>query len=95
MTYLTVNVTSDDIKNGVRKDPRCCPIARAVNRTLDIEDGVEVYEFYIQTDDYTITGYGDIHREIYALPKNAVEFICDFDSSKPVEPFEFTAQRIS
>lgn len=93
MTYLTVNVTSDDIKNGARKDPRCCPIARAVNRTLDIEDGVEVYEFYIQTDDYMDTHIGLLYST-FLMPDVARQFIRDFDNSMPVEPFEFTARRI-
>jgi hypothetical protein len=83
--YLTVNVTAEDIRNGVREASRRCPIARAINRTLNVEDGVEVCEFHIQTDDDTM----------FSMPAEATRFVEDFDHGKPVEPFEFTARRIS
>ena len=82
MSRVLIEVTQEDIKNGVRGDPCNCPTAHAATRathgTVPLRVGALVIKF------------GPIGSSVASkLPIEAREFIYDFDWGKPVEPFSF------
>lgn len=79
---MKITVTADDICNGVRENTHKCPIARAVSRVFNVPtDDVEVGDD--ENNNLKVKG------DTYDLPEEAVEFFKAFDSSEPVNPFEF------
>lgn len=87
---LVIEVTADDIAQGVRQDPCRCAIALAVARLT----GTPAQEGYLAiTDSQVKIGRGAgrwLNR--YRLPYEAEEFIEDFDGGHEVQPFTFTAR---
>lgn len=97
---LHIQVTQEDIDNGVRGTNNQCPIALAVRRQtgkpivrvmdryITLADEADVYENSI-----------DLHMELYTLPWEAQDFIRVFDSNGTevedffgtVRPFDFIA----
>lgn len=75
---MKIEVTAEDIRYGVPRSNCSCPIARAVKRTRQAYHDVSV-----GSQDIEIDGKG------YLLPLEAIGFICDFDTDKPVAPFSF------
>jgi hypothetical protein len=81
---MRVEVTADDIANGKRGLPWCCPIARAIKRA---SGGSRVS---IGTFNGLAYDWGTAHPAVFFdLPEVARCFISDFDSGRPVEPFSF------
>jgi len=80
---LEVTVTQDDIDKGVRGQPGCCPIARALARTCP--------RIHASVGDRTADLYAD-GEWLYEtdLPREAKAFVAAFDAEKPVAPFTFT-----
>lgn len=78
---LRVEVTAEDIANGKREDSESCPIALALLR-CDGVFGAEVNE-----DITTVTPDDD--RLSGSPPKEASDFIDNFDAGNDVEPFAF------
>ncbi len=85
MLKLRINVTQDDIDNGERSNPNCCPIAHAVTRmgfsSVRVEEAV--------------IGFTDAYKEIYKgvpLTRAAKRFIKRFDRFKKVHPSTFIIQ---
>jgi len=76
-TY-TIEVTAEDIANGIPMEPCKCPISLAATRSIGYPCAVAV--------DYIRKRYGDDHA---ALPKEAADFVLRFDSGRPVAPFQF------
>jgi hypothetical protein len=76
---LTVDVTQDDINNGVAGDPWGCPVAMAVRRLVG-ESQVEVVE-----DEISIGG------SIYSNPPEVKDFVFSFDTlgASSVDPMSF------
>jgi hypothetical protein len=75
---MIINVTEEDIKNGVPRNSTCCPIALAIkrqnnNRPLDI--GL-----------YGIFRY---NKASIIFPVEVTLFIQNFDMGGPVQPFSF------
>ena len=75
---MRIDVTEEDIQEGVKCDCDACPIARAVRRA---------------TGDQTLSvmGYG-VYRGamlIGRFPKKATDFVISFDSDDSVKPFSF------
>jgi hypothetical protein len=73
-----VNVTAEDIENGVPGSAKSCPIALAARRI----EGLKVTG--ITTRRAIFQGHG-----VTMLPLEAVQFIHSFDADCPVEPFSF------
>jgi hypothetical protein len=74
---ITIDVTADDIANGVRGRCSTCPVALAVRRV----PGLEKWEVGGMSAFYGASSF--------PLPCAASRFIMDFDGGRPVEPFSF------
>jgi hypothetical protein len=88
MPNVTINVTQEDIDQGHMIDPKCCPIALAIKRTIN-------------TDFITVGGSGSVwvkrcscdqncpHKA--KLPRKALNFLHNFDSmgQSAVKPLAF------
>lgn len=100
-TEWLINVTQDDIDNGIRGRTRSCPIALACQRVL----ANEKFSWYISNGcaprtDFTllelfIRDWLDLHipTTVYYVTKNNKEvndFVIRFDSGERVNPFTFT-----
>lgn len=79
---IVVNVTAEDIAEGVPGTCDLCPIALAVKRATGAVD-VSVYETDVEIDD------GESYR-IFDVPGLASRFIVDFDKGNEVNPITFT-----
>jgi hypothetical protein len=84
-----IDVLKTDIKKGKRREPRSCPVARAVCRTLRSQlknfEGVSVYG---GPSGIALNTTDDVSETIDA-PIRASRFISKFDKGKPVKPFSF------
>lgn len=89
---LHINVTRDEIENGLRGKADCCPIALAVIHALEKEDitydGIEVdggIKIIIDRDeyrwDYRVKDYQKVN-----------DFIKAFDNEDFVSPFELDCE---
>lgn len=86
MATLHISVTQEDIDNGRRCHSGKCPIALAAARTGgDLEWSVGSRNAYA----YRYTTVGAEIRTRHSLPKEARDFVRDFDFHQPVVPFEF------
>lgn len=81
---MKIKVSAQDIKDGVKDDPFCCPIALAANRTHGlILPGVnDTYLWHRQVLDNDLPIY-------HHLPQEAKNFVDWFDRGLKVDPFEF------
>lgn len=80
---VKIEVTASDIKRGVVKDCKDCPVARAIRRKLErsavcLSVGADSFDFF-----HKGCFYG------YCLPEEASRFIGAFDSRTAVKPFSF------
>ena len=73
-----INITQNDIKEGVQSSPTMCPIARAVRRALKPND--------IYVDSMNVI----IGRKVFLLPHAVTNFIQGYDIGLRVQPFKFT-----
>ncbi len=74
---MKIKVTQEHIERGRPKSDWACPIACALHEQRPtFEVSVGCYKTLI-------------NKVMYALPAKARDFIDDFDSGKPVTPFEF------
>lgn len=83
---LTIQVTEEDIGEGVKSDCYLCPIARAMDRCTG--GSASVWSTYAK-----IVLHGDV-LTIDPLPQSARDFIANFDETRPdhrrePEPFSF------
>ena len=74
---MKIEVTAEDIKNGKKLNCFWCPIALAVSRSANTPD--------CWVDNTRV----EIRGMIYQLPREAGQFIVDFDKGARVEPFSF------
>lgn len=73
---MTINVSYEDIADGVACSPDRCPLALAISR-----EGF---------DSVSIAGpFAFVNGNLIKLPFEARHFVYDFDLSEPVQPFEF------
>lgn len=77
---LIIEVTKDDIENGIRHNSYCCPIALAVCRALNVPSESEYVD--VQFDEMFIKFY-DVE-----VP-NLDHWITSFDEEELVFPFSF------
>jgi hypothetical protein len=71
---ITIQVTQDDIDNGVRLSGKLCPIALACLRTIGM-NYAEVFDLWGWCND---------------IPTEVQDFVLAFDRDLPVQPFSFT-----
>lgn len=86
-------VTKKDIENGLRCNPRNCPINHSMTRRLK----GKTFDIYVGGSKIRIV-WGDVFDSSnirdYDLPSNAINFINNFDSPYPqlnslIKPFSF------
>jgi hypothetical protein len=83
---LDVDVTQEDILQGIPNDEYWCPIARAVRR---IVPGVECVT--VDQGMLSVVLTEDIEEHLEAeLPPVAKEFVAGFDETATVLPFKFS-----
>lgn len=76
---MKIRVTKKDIELGEPGSGTTCPIARAVRR---VYQGRDVFAGFTYVKVKSISG-------VTILPEKVMDFISDFDSMRPVEPFTF------
>lgn len=80
---MRIDVTAEDIANGVPRSCDSCPVALAISRVAGkgvINVGTTSFRFY--TDHYPLTIGG-------SFPEKVSKFILRFDGHKKVQPFSF------
>ncbi len=80
-TRLKVEVTEQDIANGHRRDPKTCPVGRALTRATPGNFRV--------LGPVVILGNETRATAAVLLPDFVRNWIADFDRSKPVQPISF------
>ncbi len=78
---MTIRITREDIENGRRCDPDCCPVGRALSRSGVGHLGV-VGSGVMMMDERHYT-------EVVPLPVAVTDWILAFDGKRPVEPISF------
>ena len=86
MLELTIEVTQEDIDQGIRASCHQCPIARAMNRYFGphAETSVDTRALFVCTD--ITQGYDQL---FFVVSADAAAFIKDFDSGWTVSPETF------
>jgi len=77
---MRIKVTQDHIDRGHERNGSSCPIALAIG-----EMGMDSV-FVGSNITFSCPTFGVVSER---TPPVAVQFICEFDSELPVEPFEF------
>ncbi len=80
---MKIAVTREDIRNGRRRDPDNCAVARALTRAGINHQGVTGMTLTLRTGP---------RRTSIVLPSLVQEWILDFDWGSPVAPIEFDLQ---
>lgn len=83
MITLKVQVTEDDIKQGVRNECENCPIAKAICRAANYQYIVDV----VGPEVYFYSSRGDKPKAF--LPIEITQAIVMYDSNGPMSPMEF------
>ncbi len=82
---IAVEVTKEDIIDGVPLCSDQCALARALSRVLG--DGLKVT--YSNVEKVAWVYAQSTHYWLVNLPKACFQFAKDYDSGKPVHPFTF------
>lgn len=82
-----VEVTEQDIVTGYPESPSLCPIARAIGRTLRLQDLHS--EIIVDASRVRLRRGEDWWMTSKPLASKISQFIRDFDSNRPVKPFKF------
>jgi hypothetical protein len=78
---MTIRITREDIENGRRCDPDCCPVGSALSRSGVEHLGV-VGTGVMMMDERHYT-------EVVPLPGVVKDWILAYDGKRPVEPISF------
>lgn len=78
---MTIRITQEDIENGRRCDPDCCPVGRALLRSGVEHLGVVGSGVMIMDERH--------YTEVVPLPESVINWILAFDGKRPVEPISF------
>ncbi len=81
MKTITVNVTADDIKQGVKRSAKQCPIARSFCRLI-----TPGYDFSVGGIRIIVGSVNKPFCEIF-MTSIGSEFVVNFDKGEMVEPF--------
>lgn len=85
MKRIRINVTAKDIKEGVRRSSKCCPVARATLRCFsEVRLDINVYcgKIEIARDNYI-----SLTKKGFNIIPKIEKFVDDFDEGRPVKPF--------
>ena len=92
---MKINVTEEDIKNGLPENIQCCAIALALAH--EYKDQID----YVEVEDYDHIKMSndteDLWYRIHICPDDDVKvkkFIEDFDCGNKVKPFSFNINEI-
>lgn len=88
---VKIEVTREDIENGIRKQASCCPIALAICRALHLKSEDEIVEVEGSNMVEFNRGMSDKIGYILgpAMRHEVHRFIRDFDNEEYVHPFNF------
>ncbi len=86
---LLLNVTPQDLKEGIRRECNFCPLARALRRSLGKREDLVIVSacwssFGVTTQDYYTS---------YEMPEAGKRFIEAFDAGREVEPIPLEIHR--
>lgn len=84
---IKVSVTKKDIRNGSQGDPRACPVALALNRSLKPLNPLAQVNVYPLESELAFEDGQPI--ALFAVPKEVDHFINSFDCIKDGLPFDF------
>jgi len=87
--FVTVKVTADDIKNGIRRAATRCPLALAIQRACNWEQSPSVGCLGVLPEPEDRTHDFDPIYQTILLPPKADAFWDKFDKDIPVKPFSF------
>lgn len=85
MTAVRIEVTEQDIADGIAGQCDRCPIAIAIARACAADTSVRVGPALAGISAARMFGTAFVK-----LPESAQDFIFRFDAARPVEPFSFT-----
>ena len=81
---VTINVTENDIKYGIKQNNNCCPIARAIKRKFKTQHVAVCYQ------DIGILKNDSLQADnFFHLDKEILNFMKKFDKGEQVKPFKF------
>ena len=80
---IKVEITQEDIDNGVKDSPYGLPTALAVKRTMPLGAEVKILGDLLYIDGYT-------YEYLLRLPRAAVEFELQYRYGGSPKPFTFT-----
>lgn len=88
---MIVNITEEDIRNGVAQSCYQCPVALASARTFNVQLAwVSYRKVFVPNEDGSVAwGLDGQRADCYELPKEAIDFIIQFDDRKEMKPFSF------
>ncbi len=88
---MKINVTAEDIREGLRGDCFRCPIALAIKRDTGFDCDVYSPEHIFLGDGPSIirNKYRPVEKDAFVV----ADFIDSFDNQKPVEPFTFELEK--
>jgi len=77
---MKLQVTAEDIVNGIRGSARACPVSLAFDKQFDSDTT------------YVYSGGAKIGDKFIVFSKILQNFISDFDAGLPVKPQTFTVK---
>ena len=81
---LKVEVTQEDIDEGVQGCPTGCPIALAVKRACSLPKATVMV-----SDKIFIIPWDNSERQTLSLPANGAEIVHNYDAIGVMSPFDF------
>ena len=88
---ISIDVTQEDIDQGIPHSTTKCPIARAINRTFGFPDSSCSVELWTGVHVMPFRAMGS--RGYYEHTPESRRFVMDFDSGVLVQPATFTLKR--
>lgn len=79
---MLIEVTAEDIRDGIRNSCRLCPVARAIQRATGL-DLVWVSSSFVEFR------HQDQPLKVLDLPSEAAKWIRDYDLGRGMQPFSF------
>jgi len=86
---VVVEVTAGDIAAGKREDCEGCPIACALRRAAGTPRA------FVDGAELAAGNWDGVHpydSDRVRMPREAVDFVLDFDEGRDVRPFAFTVE---
>lgn len=79
---MKINITQQDIDEGLPGQVHKCPIAQALCRIIGMVPDAGL----IEVEDTSIVIFAGAHSLIWELDDTGIEFVEDFDHGMPVQP---------